>query len=396
MSVIPPQKDWTILVYQGGVNNLSPHLRKNLGELAQGPHPDNVDVMVCEVDRAGMLTDYQVDADGLKALGPAVPVADSADPQSLSDFLQRGMRKYPAQHYMLVISSHGKGADGVVEDERSGRFMQPHQFQQALEAARQANQGKPIDLVFFDACRMMSVEMVSQLKGSAKVAVGSLDRIDSAGYDPSLWVQGAATCADGLALGRLLAENRDSRQLESLGTTAAVNLEHLEPLQKALGHLARQMAGLEPDQAQRLREMATFSRRSLPSPAYQYALDNMANAILHGSPESLDSWLEEVRPSDPVSISSLCHNLANAPELGQEVREAARAVLEAHQRAVFAQREQCDGLSIVLPLERTGDEVPSSSFEVATGWHRAVQHLVPLNSPAPLGKSWLERELEAS
>lgn len=294
-----------------------------------------------------------------------------------------------------MVSSHGKGADGVVEDERSGNFMQPHQLQQALEVAREANQGKPLDLVFFDACRMMAVEMASQLKGSVKVAVGSLDRIDSGGYDPGVWVRGASTSADGLALGRLLAENTDPRQMEGLGTTAAVNLELIEPLEQALRHLADQLAGLEPGQATRVRELATFSRRSQPSPSYQYALDNMANSILQGSSESLNSWLEEVRPSDPVAISSFCHNLAAAPELGQSLRTAAQAVIEAHGQAVFAQREECDGLSVVLPLERTSEVTGNSIFERATRWQRAVDHLIPLHSPAPLGKSWLERELEA-
>ena len=144
-------------------------------------------------------------------------------------------------------SSHGKGADGVVEDERSGNFMQPHQRQQAREVAREANQGKPLDLVFFDACRMMAVEMASQLKGSVKVAVGSLDRIESGGYDPGVWVRGASTSADGLALGRLLAENTDPRQMEGLGTTAAVNLELIEPLEQALRHLADQLAVVDED-----------------------------------------------------------------------------------------------------------------------------------------------------
>ena len=273
--------------------------------------------------------------------------------------------------------------------------MQPHQLQQALEVAREANQGKPLDLVFFDACRMMAVEMASQLKGSVKVAVGSLDRIDSGGYDPGVWVRGASTSADGLALGRLLAENTDPRQMEGLGTTAAVNLELIEPLEQALRHLADQLAGLEPGQATRVRELATFSRRSQPSPSYQYALDNMANSILQGSSESLNSWLEEVRPSDPVAISSFCHNLAAAPELGQSLRTAAQAVIEAHGQAVFAQREECDGLSVVLPLERTSEVTGNSIFERATRWQRAVDHLSPLHSPAPLGKSWLERELEA-
>jgi len=395
VSLISSKKDWTILVYQGGVNDLSPSLRKNLNELAQGPHPDNVDVLVRQLDRSGSLTDFQIDGRGMTPLGPALPAPDSSDPQTLADFLRRGIQQYPARHYMLVVSSHGQGAGGVIQDERTGNFMQPQQFQQALEAGREANQGKPLDLVFFDACRMMAVEMASQIKGSVQVAVGSLDRIDSTGYDPGLWVQGAAASSDGLALGRLLTENRDPRQMEGLGTMAAVNLEFVEPLERALKQLAEHLAKLDPDQASRVREIATFSRRSLPSPSYQYALDNMASSILQGSGEPISGWLEEVRPTDPVAISSLCRNLLADPDLDQGLHTAAQAVIEAHAKAVFAQREECDGLSVVLPLERSSQVTSELAFESATQWQRAVDRLVPMHSPARLGKSWLEEELEA-
>ena len=97
---LKPPTDWTILVYQGGVNDLSPHLRKNLSELAQGPHPENVDVMVRQVDRSGTLTDFQVDAAGITPLGPPSPAPDASDPQTLADFLRLGIQKYPAQHYI--------------------------------------------------------------------------------------------------------------------------------------------------------------------------------------------------------------------------------------------------------------------------------------------------------
>lgn len=395
MSTISGQKDWTILVYQGGVNNLAPSLRKNLAELADGPHPANVDVMVRQLDRSGSMADFHIDSRGMTPLGPALPAPDSADPETLAEFLRRGIQKYPARHYMLVVSSHGQGADGVVEDERTGGLMRLQQLQQALEVGRQANQGKPLDVVFFDACRMMAVEMASQIKGSAQVVVGSLDRIDSSGYDPDLWVQAASTSADGVALSRLLVENREPRQMESLGAIAAVRLDLMEPLENSLQQLSQQLAGLDPEQASRVREIATFSRRSLPSPAFQYALDNMAQSILQGSPEPLSDWLQEVRPSDPVALVSLCRDLLAAPDLDSGLHSAAQAVLQAHHQAVFAQREECDGLSVVLPLERSSQQTPDSAFEQATQWQQAVNHLIPLNSPAPLGKSWLEKELEA-
>ena len=395
MSTISGQKDWTILVYQGGVNNLAPSLRKNLAELADGPHPANVDVMVRQLDRSGSMVDFHIDGRGMTPLGPALPAPDSSDPETLAEFLRSGIQKYPARHYMLVVSSHGQGANGVVEDERNGGVMRPQQLQQALEAGRQANQGKPLDLVFFDACRMMAVEMASQIKGSAQVVVGSLDRIDSSGYDPDQWVQAASTSADGVELSRRLVENREPRQMESLGAIAAVRLDLMEPLENSLKQLSQQLAALDPEQASRVREIATFSRRSLPSPAYQYALDHMAQSILQGSPEPLSDWLQEVRPSDPVALVSLCRDLLATPDLNPGLHSAAQAVLQAHQQAVFAQREECDGLTVVLPLERSSQPTPDSAFEQATQWQQAVNHLIPLNTPAPLGKSWLEKALES-
>jgi len=219
------RKDWTVLVYQGAVNNLEPDLQTNLQELAHGPHPDNVDVVVRQIDRQGTMRDYQVDARGLSPLGPPVTDVDSAATATLADFLGAGIARYPARHYLVMVSSHGRGAEGLIEDERKGTLISPVEFRNALEAGRESNHGRPIDMVFFDACRMMSLEMACEIRGSAEVAVGSMDRIGSVGYDPTVLIRETAQSADAEALSRRLVDNREDRQMDDFGSISAVALE---------------------------------------------------------------------------------------------------------------------------------------------------------------------------
>ncbi|MBT9586785.1 hypothetical protein IV102_25805 [bacterium] len=391
------RKDWTVLVYQGGVNNLDPSLQANLRELARGPHPANVDVVVRQFDRTGQRRDYQIDERGLTPLGEVTTEADSANPAQLAQFLKMGISSYPARHYMVVLSSHGRGAEGLIEDERSGGLISLAQLRQALEVGRDANGGKRLDLIFFDACRMQAVEVASEIQSTAEVAVGSMDRIGSAGFDPKAMLEAAANSAAGPELASRLVNDTGPRQLDTFGSMSAIRLDQTGPLELAFAELSQALLGLDAEAGRRVREVSQQSRRSLPSPTYLDGLDNMAYSIkLHpkNSAEELQDWLEQTRPSDPVSILSLCQNLLGDRALMEahpRLEQAVRQVNEAHAQAVLAERGE--SLSVLMPIE-SAQSGPVLSFDEKTQWPRAVHHIVPTGSPANLPPTWLKEELE--
>jgi hypothetical protein len=47
------------------------------------------------------------------------------DPQTLVDFVNWATDKYPAEHYFLMLFSHGGGWIGMCQDETSGKIWNP-------------------------------------------------------------------------------------------------------------------------------------------------------------------------------------------------------------------------------------------------------------------------------
>lgn len=387
--------NWTVLVYQGAANNLEPHLLKNLAELAKATQPENVDVFVRQIDRAGIQRDFVVESDHAQLLGEPVKGVDSASPASLAEFLQLGMRKFPAQHYVVVLSSHGRGADGVIEDERSGKMMSLPELRGALQVAKETNGGLPVDAVVFDACRMMAVETACELQGVAQVVVGSIDRVGSLGLDPAVLLRATSGSSDGYMLARELVGNVEDRQLETFGAISAVALDRAPALQDAMSKLSVALQALPAEASERVRKVVSDCRRSRPSPSYLEGLDNMADSILNQpSAESLKDWLEDMAPADPVAVLEMAQRLAVEPY--PELAEAARTVIAAHDAAVLVGRDEpAGGLTVVLPV-KTGEapKPPAHLFEAMTGWSKAVNHIVPAGTPSVASPTWLEARLQ--
>lgn len=397
------RKDWTILVYGGGVNNLDASIRKNWQAISHSPMPENVDVFVRHFGQDGQVSQLHVNRSGASTPSLEPPTIDSASPHSLADFLRAGIRQYPAERYLVVISSHGKGAEGVIEDERSHRLMTPQELKQALEAGQEANAGKPLDAVLFDACRMASLEVATQLSGSVGVAIASMDNLDAAGYDLNQVVLAASSSQDARQLGNALVSNHQSQQMKSCLSLSAIDLNQLAPLHKSVKDLASQLGQLDPQSAQIVRDVAENTRRNTISPVAWELADMLSDHILGSSivePDTLTQWLDTTRPGPAVALVALCRDLLERGSLPQ-LAPTLQSVIQAHDQAVFSARAHDrgpfpGGLTVTLPT--TTDEAPLYSenlmFDHLTGWSQAVKWVVPPNQPARSKPSWLEEELQ--
>lgn len=131
-------------------------------------------------------------------------------PQTLWDCLKWAHEKYPANHYAVIINSHGSGVftwwgDGSVSssepgkvvfnpDRRQGRFVAyDHTDRDALtifEVAevlkvfntRYKNGGK-FDVVAFDACMPAGIEVLYQLRDACDFMVGSPETTPINGFN---------------------------------------------------------------------------------------------------------------------------------------------------------------------------------------------------------------------
>jgi hypothetical protein len=107
------RKQWTVMVYLAGDNNLDSAGTVDLKEMKKVGSTDQVNV-IAQFDREGrgMATNrYYLNKGGTvaKDLVKSLGETNTGDPAVLEDFLKWGIANYPAVHYLFVVWNHGNG-----------------------------------------------------------------------------------------------------------------------------------------------------------------------------------------------------------------------------------------------------------------------------------------------
>jgi len=227
-------KPWTVLINMAADNDLVPYAYLNLFEMesqdaagTRAASTERTDVVV-QLDTPGpgglrrllMLSqgeryDQSLTLEQLArrregdVRSPVIEeLAEGADAaEQLRGFLEWGARRYPAEHYMVVVWGHGEGwaaaqrrpgASGepkerpplpevptAMDDPFGGRFRGGLAFDwtqrsyldiPALADALQAmgrTVGRPVDVYAADACLMQMAEVATELRDSARFIVSS-------------------------------------------------------------------------------------------------------------------------------------------------------------------------------------------------------------------------------
>lgn len=203
------QKEWTVLLYMNGNNDIegdilrgfltteeaAQHEKINmLAQLGRSPqsvaHPtykdgidgdwDGVRRYVMKKGHKGEHTrqiwtslgehDAKIDSEISADLGKA----DMSSPDTLRDFLEWGMKKYPAKHYMVVLAGHGAGFPGALPDYKSKKHMSLRGISDTFEEVQNRTGIKP-DLVVMDACLMAQAEAAVELQNTGKYYIACED-----------------------------------------------------------------------------------------------------------------------------------------------------------------------------------------------------------------------------
>ena len=178
-------KEWTMLVFLNGNNNLDDWAKFNLLEMERVGSSDNVNVVVQWaslerkiVDRRYVVktnTPEEVSSPVLQNLGRA----DMGDWRSLVDFVRWGVANYPAKHYLIDVWDHGTGwhdsrahAGDISHDDFTHHWMTTQQLGWALAEASKII-GRKVDLYASDACEMGMIEIATELEPSVELYGGS-------------------------------------------------------------------------------------------------------------------------------------------------------------------------------------------------------------------------------
>ena len=377
---------WLVMLYQDADDRvLEKDIFIDLNEAEEAGSSNHVNI-VAQVDRyrggfrgGGNWTDtrrYYVSYDpNLDRLASKEVMdlgeANMADGRTLVDFVEWAVKKYPADHYVLIMSDHGmgwpggftdptargRGADDVPLARAMGDILYLRELDRSLARIQHDTGIEKFDIIGLDACLMGMAEVYDTLAPYAKYAVASEETEPSVGWAYSAFLG---------ALSRN--PSMSPRELASLIVTTYIKDDQRIVNPKARADMLGQrgLFGVPPADAvaAKLESNATLAAVDLGSfPGVIDALDRFAYAL-----QSENQRLVAEARSYAVSYTSVFGrsvppsyiDLANFALLVGEntrnakVRDAAQNLVQAIQNAVVAEKHGrgkngSHGISIYFP-----------------------------------------------
>ena len=235
-----PQREWTVMVYMNGKNNLEPFALNNFHSMAEVGSTPAVSV-VAQLGRPSSKRYTEDDGNWAgvyrflvnKATEPRPEQAvlsvagagestDMGSPLALKQFIRWAKKTYPAKRFMLVIWNHGQGwrfqlaADrairqqavraalpgavaqsvpattpavggyrAVSSDDDTGKILYNREVQDVISAEFSNSK---LDLLGYDACLMAMIETAYGVAPSVEVMLGSEELEPGDGWRYSAWL----------------------------------------------------------------------------------------------------------------------------------------------------------------------------------------------------------------
>lgn len=353
---------WTVLNYSAADNNLYAYIYEDAASMEKVGSTNSVQLVTqmdhqnagayrFRVERDGTGgADNRIDSPVIESLGPV----NMSDPKTLSDFIAWGMKKFPSDKYMLVISDHGKGWEGLIQDDSHKGWMSVPQLRQALDTAYQET-GRKLDVIGFDACQMASVEVASEIKDYAKYMVASQALEGREGW-PYTQILGQASLSD-LQQAHLFKSDVEARQAVELVVRSAADNQTVLPTMSAID--LSQMAELESQLKTLSSEM---SRAGLANSTLREAR-NQAQPF--GFVYDLGSFLQQTSQIAQKNGKDRLHEVAE-----KCLAQLKQVVVAEHHTDEFP---AATGLSV--ELKRPNKDYAKLQFSQATDWKVAVNQM---------------------
>ncbi len=256
------KKKWLVLLYSAGDNNLYSYLFDDIDELETVGSDKNTHVVVLADQgkygkqwKGAKIFYLQPDNQKGKINSPELEDlghVNTADPEFMGQKIGELIKKYPASYVTVIISDHGAGWEGAIEDDYpSNKFMSLSEIKQALQKAVEIG-GKKIDVLGWDACLMAMAEVGYELKDVAKYMVASeqLEGADGWPYGTifSSTLKDVLKVAQQMMLINLDLEPEDFAKMivkaaenftHSIKTLSAVNLDQAQEVAQKTDELAK-------------------------------------------------------------------------------------------------------------------------------------------------------------
>jgi len=272
-------RDWTIMVYLDGDNNLEAEAFLDMEAMEQGfraaedagtGFPDNSYILVL-VDCLGESDDYgwsgtrlyrlrsdggtaEIDSerldDGAGGFGHLGTLGElnMGDPATLSWFIERCMSFFPSDKYGLILWNHGGGARGleprgICEDSENDDILNLNEVQQAVSSGFTSED--KLAFLGMDACLMGTVEVAYEFRNLVSYMTFSpANEWGGWAYDDIFGTMTGSTTPEELA--KMAAEAYKEKSLAyglTQNTQTAADLGSITALKTALDNLAAAFSG---------------------------------------------------------------------------------------------------------------------------------------------------------
>lgn len=381
---------WTLLAYMAADNNLEPFAVDNVTQMtASGPRAGQT--VVLQIDRNLSYSQqpfpgaavyhgtrrFALEHGGLRLLED-LGAPDGSRSSTLADFVAWGLRRYPADHYALLLWDHGFAWQGCCEDESANRqHLSLDSIAAGVSSGLAAAGVRRLDLIAFDQCLMSEFEVALALSPWAKVFVASADMEPASGFDYAAVLDALAAPPnnDPAAVGTRIADAYAQAERQAQFPSYTLSVLDLDAL-----------------------------------PALATAVDALAGALLDDSAQGREPWPAVARASAGadhygggladvyglVDLGGLAARLAGTDGSAQTAAAGvATAVATAVRYAVAGPAHAgSSGLSIHLPERATASAADYDQLGIArtSRWGRLVQAYAasrPACSPA-VPAAWAE------
>ena len=303
---------------------------------------------------------------------------DMSSPETLKKFVVDAIGKFPADHVAFIFNDHGGGYTGAMADDHDGDFMSMPQIKQALTDA-QAETGKKLDIIGFDACLMAGTEVAYELKDVGNILLAAEESEGGPGwtYDSML---GGQTIGEAINKAQSSLYKIDVGPREFAKLIVDVNEEHNS-------------------------DIPTFSATDLTKmDILKDATEGLADAIIKtddkasikGAIEQSENYGGGWSPyRDMRDLHHLSRNII-AGTSDEKVKKAAQNVIKSVEEVVFAnevnpnEHPESKGLHIYAPTSGSmGQDYKELEFAKDTRWDEAVESLGIKFDPTKKGpKVW--------
>lgn len=375
------KKNWTILVYLNGHNNLDRFGAMDINEMEKVGSTQDVNVVVQwasgetatkakTTKRLYVVKDTNTTAVTSSVVQDMGTKVDMGDYNNLVSFAKWGISKYPANKYMVVVWNHGSGwrkrgavtTKDISFDDLSGKFITTKQLGTAMSQISQTL-GRKVDVYGSDACLMSMIEVATEMKDSVGVMVGSQELEPGYGwpYDKFLAkINGTTTAAElaGALTSEYLKSYTNGSQGNSDVTLSAVDLSATDGLNSAIAGLGKAIQGLS---GAELNLVEKAGQDSLYFDNYDF-FEGIGNDF-----RDLDDYLNQLESQNVISASVL-----------DAVRSAQKKFVI--NNAVSTKYLKAKGISIWIPAKKEYDKFLTKyktlKFSTATGWATALNRIV--------------------